>query len=88
MSLARLGVDGAPELTTAELRVAMHAIRGRSNREIAEELTVSIRTVQNQLQSAFGKLGISAREELAASLHIDEPGDREPQLALRRPAAI
>jgi DNA-binding CsgD family transcriptional regulator len=48
--------------------VARLAATGRSNREIAEELVVSVRTVENHLQRAYDKLGISGRDELAAAL--------------------
>jgi DNA-binding CsgD family transcriptional regulator len=47
------------------LEVAGLAVRGKTNREIAEGLFVSVRTVQNHLQNVYGKLGVSNREELA-----------------------
>ncbi len=63
-----LAVDGLSDesaLTPAELRAAQRAIVGCSNRQIAEEFHLSVRTVEHQLQSAYDKLGISRRDELA-----------------------
>jgi DNA-binding NarL/FixJ family response regulator len=58
------------ELTPREREVATLAAGGASNREIAERLVVSVRTVENNLQRAYGKLGIRNRRELAAALHV------------------
>ena len=44
--------------------VTQLAGHGLSDREIAEELVLSIRTVQSQLASAYRKLGIASRSEL------------------------
>jgi DNA-binding CsgD family transcriptional regulator len=68
--LARLGGRApAPNaLTAAERAVAELAANGLSNREIAARLVVSVRTVENQLSSAYGKLGIGSRRELAGAM--------------------
>lgn len=58
-------------LTRRENEVARLAGGGLSNREIADELVVSVRTVENHLQRAYDKLGISGRDELAATLSLD-----------------
>jgi DNA-binding CsgD family transcriptional regulator len=42
-----------------------------TSREIAETLVVSTRTVENHLQRAYEKLGLSGRSELAAALGSD-----------------
>jgi DNA-binding CsgD family transcriptional regulator/tetratricopeptide (TPR) repeat protein len=63
---------GRDALTPSELRVVELAAAGRSNRQIAQALFVTKRTVENHLTSAYAKLGISARHELAASL-TDSP---------------
>jgi DNA-binding CsgD family transcriptional regulator len=63
--LAVGGLGDETTLTPAELRAARRAVVGRSNRQIAEEFQLSVRTVEHQLQSAYGKLGISRRDELA-----------------------
>lgn len=55
-------------LTRRELEVAQLAATGRPNRVIAEELFVSVRTVENQLQRAYAKLGVSGRAELRSAL--------------------
>jgi DNA-binding CsgD family transcriptional regulator len=67
----RTGVDA---LTPTELRVARMAASGRSNAEIAQELYVSLKTVETHLYHAYGKLdlaGQGSRRALAAAL-----GDR------------
>ena len=55
-------------LTSQELVVARLAAAGRSNREIAGELVVSVKTVEYHLRNAFQKLGIARRRELAGLL--------------------
>jgi len=55
-------------LTEREREIAVLAAAGLSNRAIAERLVVSVRTVENQLQRSYGKLGINSRRELAALL--------------------
>jgi DNA-binding CsgD family transcriptional regulator len=56
------------QLTPAERETALLAATGRSNREIAEELHLSIRTVENRLQRVYEKLGVSSRGELVVAL--------------------
>ena len=60
--------SGREALTPSELRVAELAAAGRTNRQIAQGLFVTQRTVENHLTSAYAKLGITARPELAAAL--------------------
>ncbi len=55
-------------LTKRERDVAALAASGLANREIAAQLHLSVRTVESYLQSAFGKLGIGGRTELATAL--------------------
>jgi DNA-binding NarL/FixJ family response regulator len=62
---ARHGVDA---LTTQELRIARLAADGRSNREIAQELFLTIRTVEMHLTHAYQKLEIGSRKQLAQAL--------------------
>lgn len=65
---ALTGLDRPLPLTRREREVAGLAARGLSNREIADQLTVSIRTVHNQLHSTYAKLDIDGRAQLAAIL--------------------
>ncbi len=65
---ARDGAAAPGLLTRREEEVAARASAGRSNARIAAELHLSVRTVEGYLQSAFGKLGINSRTELAAAL--------------------
>jgi DNA-binding CsgD family transcriptional regulator len=60
----------AAALTRREREVAELAARGRTSREIAEALTVSLRTVDSHLDHAYTKLGITSRRELAAALGL------------------
>ncbi|WP_240196838.1 helix-turn-helix transcriptional regulator [Nonomuraea lactucae] len=57
-----------PELTPQERAIARLVASGMSNREIARELVLSVRTVDNHLQSAYKKLGVTSRAALAATL--------------------
>lgn len=62
-----LGQD-AERLTRREREVSGMAAAGASNREIAARLVLSVRTVDNHLQNAYSKLGVTSREELARVL--------------------
>ena len=53
------------QLTDAEKRVAIRVARGFSNRQIARELGVSARTVENHISHIFAKRSFSNRVELA-----------------------
>jgi DNA-binding CsgD family transcriptional regulator len=59
---------GSAVLTKREREVATLASHGMSSREIASTLYVSSRTVDNHLQHAYDKLGVSSRTELADAL--------------------
>lgn len=58
---------GAP-LTSREREIAMLTLAGFSNRDIAQKLTISVRTVEGHLYRIFVKLGITRREELTPEL--------------------
>jgi DNA-binding CsgD family transcriptional regulator len=58
----------AGELTPSERRVSELAASGMSNKEIAAVLFVSVYTVEAHLSSAYGKLGVRSRTQLAARL--------------------
>jgi DNA-binding CsgD family transcriptional regulator len=55
-------------LTPRERDIAVLAAQGASSRAIADHLFLSVRTVNNHLQSAYSKLGVSGRRQLAAVL--------------------
>lgn len=65
---ALVAVEADVPLTARELEVARLAATGLTSREIATRLGVSARTVDNQLQSAYGKLGVSSRRELGPAM--------------------
>ncbi len=52
-------------LSTREREIANLAAQGLSNRDIAERLTVSLRTVEGHIYRACIKLDVTDREELA-----------------------
>ena len=64
----RLRVSGRDSLTPSELRVARQAAGGLSNREIAQALFVTTKTIEMHLSNAFRKLDIDSREKLAGHL--------------------
>ena len=64
----RVWRTGIEALTPAELRVARLALRGRTNREIAHELYVTLKTVEGHLARVYSKLGIGGRQELVGVL--------------------
>lgn len=63
-------LSGAESLTPSERRVAELATEGLSNREIAEALWVTRKTVEHHLGNTYGKLGIRTRAGLADALGL------------------
>jgi DNA-binding CsgD family transcriptional regulator/tetratricopeptide (TPR) repeat protein len=64
-----LRLDSAADvLTGREREVALLAVRGATSQAIANQLFLSIRTVDNHLQSVYRKLGVGGRRELADAL--------------------
>ena len=68
----RTRTSGADGLTASERRTAAMAADGLSNPEIAQALFVTKKTVESHLGSAYRKLGIRSRTELAAALGSEE----------------
>jgi DNA-binding NarL/FixJ family response regulator len=60
--------SGEGELTPAERRVAELAADGLSNKEIARDLVVTVRTVEEHLKNVYAKLGVRSRTQLARRL--------------------
>ncbi|MFS8811862.1 response regulator transcription factor, partial [Synechococcus sp. R55.7] len=58
-------LDREIELTPTETKVIQYVARGLSNREIAEVLGVSQRTVESHVSNMLGKTGLHNRTELA-----------------------
>jgi DNA-binding NarL/FixJ family response regulator len=56
------------QLSPQELQIASMAAEGLSNREIAQRLYLSPRTVGSHLHRAFPKLGITSRTQLGSAL--------------------
>jgi DNA-binding CsgD family transcriptional regulator len=73
--LQACGAEIAPEpgparwsLTASEMAVARLVCTGRSNREVAAELYVSVKAVEYHLGHVFDKVGIRSRKALASRL--------------------
>lgn len=60
-------------LSDRERQIATLAAKGLSNRQIAEQLVVSVRTVEGHLYRIFAKLGIKERDQLVQLMAKDGP---------------
>ncbi len=67
-STAKLGPEPIGELTARERDVVLLAAEGLSNRQIGARLYLAEGTVRNYLSTAFDKIGVSRRGELASRL--------------------
>jgi DNA-binding CsgD family transcriptional regulator len=70
----RLVMSGVESLTPSERRTAALAAEGMTNKEIAQALFVTPRTVEMHLSNTFRKLDISTRTQLPAALAASAPG--------------
>jgi DNA-binding CsgD family transcriptional regulator len=80
--LRRLGVQrrivspriktGWDSLTDAELTVVTLIAQGVTNRDVAEQLHLSLHTVKTHVHNAFAKLGINSRAQLTQLMHRSE----------------
>ena len=61
----RVAVTGVDALTAGERRVAELAADGLSNREVAQALFVTTKTVETHLGHVYRKLGVTGRDELS-----------------------
>jgi len=76
-------------LTAQELAVARLVAVGMSNRQVASELFISIKTVQFHLTHIYAKLGVGSRAELAAQFRdngLSDPDDGGVTLGRERMA--
>jgi DNA-binding CsgD family transcriptional regulator len=69
----RASTRGVDALTPRELRVAELAAAGSTNRQIAQVLFVTPRTVEHHLSSVYRKLAIASREDLGQALARPAP---------------
>jgi DNA-binding CsgD family transcriptional regulator len=67
-------VDPLAQLSGRERTVAFAVARGLSNKEVAGELYISLKTVDAHLQQIYRKLDIRSRTQLAALCHAPIPG--------------
>jgi len=63
----RLRATGVGSLTPAELRVARMAAQGLTNREMAEQLFVTVKAIERHVGGIYTKLDVSSRSELITS---------------------
>ncbi|WP_354698089.1 hypothetical protein DSM112329_03753 [Paraconexibacter sp. AEG42_29] len=64
----KLQFSGIESLTASERRTVDLVVQGRTNRQVAEELFVTAKTVEAHLGSAYRKLDINSRRDLAGAL--------------------
>jgi DNA-binding CsgD family transcriptional regulator len=72
----RQKLHGPESLTPSERQIARLASQGITNRQIAQDLFVSIKTVETHLAAAFKKLSVSGRDQLADALAAEPPTPR------------
>lgn len=66
--------DGLASLTGRERDVTRLVAQGRSNREIAQSLTITEHTVKGHLGNILAKLGLENRTQVATLAMVQEPG--------------
>lgn len=74
--------DELSPLTRREIETARLVSQGLSNKEIAQELHVSVATIKNHVHSVLHKLGVSRRSQVAGQL-AQEPWTIPPRHYLR-----
>ncbi|MFF1303334.1 ATP-binding protein [Streptomyces sp. NPDC058307] len=66
----RGGEAGGPELTPTEARIAALVGGGATNREVAAELFISVKTVEGALSRVYRKVGVRSRTALAHAMAV------------------
>ena len=69
----RVALSGVDALTPSERRVAGMAAKEMTNRDIAQALFVTPKTVEVHLSSVYRKLGITSRAQLSGALGTETP---------------
>jgi DNA-binding NarL/FixJ family response regulator len=69
----RASQNAVDALSPREREVAELVVRGSSNRQIAEHLVLSPKTVETHLRKVFDKLGVASRTEVAVAIARAEP---------------
>ena len=64
----KAALDGVASLTPRQAQVCGLAAGGKSNREIAHELFLSVKTVETHLAASYEKLGVTGRGEMVSAL--------------------
>ncbi len=72
----RAQTEGLASLTPRQRQVCELAASGTTNRAIAQQLFLSVKTVETHLAAAYEKLGVETREALVGALHT--PGHERP----------
>ncbi|MFG2441045.1 AAA family ATPase [Streptomyces sp. NPDC048508] len=72
----RIQVIGPESLTPSERRIAELASEGKNNREIAQALFVTTKTVEAHLTNVYRKLQVSSRRNLNDAMHSSNSEDR------------
>jgi DNA-binding CsgD family transcriptional regulator len=72
----RAQLSGLESLTPSELRIARMAADGLENKAIAQELFVTVKTVETHLGHIYRKLDVSSRKKLPEALLADEAAER------------
>ncbi|OTG86116.1 hypothetical protein B9T31_08735 [Acinetobacter sp. ANC 4558] len=80
------GTYDLTELTYREKDVIQQLVMGKSNKLIAHELHISIRTVENHLRSVYEKLGVHTRTQLIHAVHgrLNPTALIQPQLSMNQ----
>jgi LuxR family maltose regulon positive regulatory protein len=58
---------GDSELSPREREALRYLVQGRSNREIADAMALSVNTVKFHLKNVFGKLGVGSRKDAVSA---------------------
>jgi len=72
----RAGGDADGALTDREQEIAELVAAGRTNREVAEQLVLSPKTIEAHLRNIYAKLGVRSRVELARMV-VGSPRSRD-----------